>query len=128
MKACSGNICDALCCCSFSYHALLSLHYESCPVKTTAAKKLAQETGISVREAERYLDANVFLDECLRWPPLGSHHPFIMHWKPQGKKSTIGPFIRASDSPPPNETWGWSLPPWNSLGLRLGRYIMKCIN
>ena len=47
--------------------------------ETTATKKLAQETGISVRQAERCLDANVFLDECLRWAPLRTHHPFIMH-------------------------------------------------
>ena len=47
--------------------------------KTTAAKKLAQETGISFREVERYLDANVFLDKDPRWVPLGSHCPFLLH-------------------------------------------------
>ena len=46
----------------------------------TATKKLAQETGISVREAERHLDTDMFLEECLRWPLLRSHCPFIMHW------------------------------------------------
>ena len=35
--------------------------------------------GISVREAERCLDADVFLDEHPRWPPLGSHCQYIMH-------------------------------------------------
>ena len=59
MFACSGNICDALCCC-FSYHMLLNLKYESQTAKTTATKKLDQETGISVREVERCLDSNVF--------------------------------------------------------------------
>ena len=69
-------LCVVVC---FSYHALLSLKYESCMAKTTTTKKLAQETGISVREAERHLDANVFLDKYLRWVPLGSHCPFLLH-------------------------------------------------
>ena len=45
MYACSGHICNALCCCCFSYHALLSLHYETRPAKTAATKKLAQEVS-----------------------------------------------------------------------------------
>ena len=35
------------------YHTLLSLGHESCVEKTTTAKKLAQEEGISIQEAER---------------------------------------------------------------------------
>ena len=77
MYACSGHICDALCCC-FSYHALLGLHYESCLAKTTNTKKLAQEVGISVREAERCLEADVFLDEYPKWEPGGLHHPLLL--------------------------------------------------
>ena len=79
MYACSGHICNVLCCC-FSYHALLSLHYETCLAKTAAAKKLAQEVGISVREVERCLEADVFLDKYLRWEPGGIHHPFLLQW------------------------------------------------
>ena len=45
------------------YHALLSLRYESCTAKTIAAKKLAQEEGISIWEAERQLNADTSLDE-----------------------------------------------------------------
>ena len=41
-----------------------------------ATKKLAQETGIT----ERWLDANVFLDEYLRWEPHRLHHPFLLQW------------------------------------------------
>ena len=40
-----------------------------------ATKKLAQETGIAVWEAERWLDADVFLDKYLRWEPHRLHHP-----------------------------------------------------
>ena len=48
--------------------------------KTAATKKLAQETGISVREMERYLDIDMFLDEYPRWEPGGLHHPFLLQW------------------------------------------------
>ena len=77
--ACSCSVSDVLCCCS-SYHALLSLQFESHPAKTATAKELAQEMGISVREAERCLDANVFLDEYLRWEPDELHCLFLLQW------------------------------------------------
>ena len=48
--------------------------------KTTATKKLAQETGISIYEAERWLDADVFLDKYQRWVPCRLHHPFLLQW------------------------------------------------
>ena len=69
-----------MCCCYFSYHTLLSLKYTSQTAKTTAAKELAQEMGISILEAERQLDANVFLDKYLRWEPHGLHCPFLLQW------------------------------------------------
>ena len=47
--------------------------------KTTAAKMLAQETGISIQEAERLLDADAFLDEYLQWELCGFHHLFLLH-------------------------------------------------
>ena len=91
--------------------------------------------GIFVREAERCLDTSVFLDEHWRWPPLGSHHPFIMHQmfthaKATGWKEHDQTICQASNSPPPNMTWRKSLLPWKSLGLRwlgrrLGGYIMR---
>ena len=34
--------------------------------------------GIFVREAERHLDADVFLDEYLWWEPGGLHCPFLL--------------------------------------------------
>ena len=56
-----------------------------------AAKKLAQETGISIWEAERQLDDDTFLDEYLQWEPYGFHHPFLLyrmftHNTPTGQK------------------------------------------
>ena len=50
-----------------------------------------------------------------------------------GKRSTIEPSAGEGDQPHPNDTLGWSPPPWNSLGLiwlgrRLGECIMKCTN
>ena len=54
---------DILCSCNFSYHALLSLRHESHAAKTTTVKKLSQEEGISIQEAERQLDADAFLGE-----------------------------------------------------------------
>ena len=43
-----------------------------------AAKRLAQEVGISVREAERCLEADVFLDKYPRWEPGRLHCPFLL--------------------------------------------------
>ena len=43
-----------------------------------ATENLAQIEGISVQEVEIHLDANVFLDEYLRWEPHGFHHPFLL--------------------------------------------------
>ena len=57
---------------------LFDLHYESLPAKTVAAKKLARETGISVREAERWLSAYLFLDEIPRWVSGRLHCPCLL--------------------------------------------------
>ena len=72
----SCSVSDAYCCC-FSYHTLLDLCYQHWAEKTTAAKKLWAEKGISVREAEWRLDANIFLDEIPRWEPSEPHHPYL---------------------------------------------------
>ena len=45
--------------------------------KTATAKKLGAERGISVRDMERRLDANLFLDEIPRWEPSGPHHLYL---------------------------------------------------
>ena len=45
--------------------------------KTTIAKRLGAEKGISVREVERRLDANLFLDEIPRCEPGGPHHLYL---------------------------------------------------
>ena len=42
-------------------------------------KKLAKEEGIFVREAERQLDADTFLDKYLRWEPHGCHCLFLIY-------------------------------------------------
>ena len=65
--------------------------------------------------------------------PLGHITHMSCMPKPWDKKNMIGPFIGANNSPPPNETWGQSLPPWNPSGLKqlvrsLGEYTMECIN
>ena len=93
--------------------------------------------AFSVREAERHLDADVFLDKCLRWPPLRSHCPFIMHQmfthaKAMGQKEHDWAICQDWQQPSPKQDLGAeSLPTWNLLGLkqlgrRLGGYTMKC--
>ena len=58
-------------------HAIL-FALQGQPAKTVAAKKLAQETGISVREAERQMDAYLFLVEIPRWESGGLHCPYLL--------------------------------------------------
>ena len=55
------------------------MKYKSHTAKTTTAKKLAQETGTSIWEAERCLNADAFLDEYPRWEPLRFHCSFLLH-------------------------------------------------
>ena len=45
--------------------------------KTVAAKRLAAEKNISVWEAERQLDAKLFLDEIPKWEPGGPHYSLL---------------------------------------------------
>ena len=70
------NISNTLCCYS-SYHALLELHHANKWNKNAAAKRQAQREGISVWEAEWYLDADLFLDEYPRWEASGPQHPYL---------------------------------------------------
>ena len=48
-------------------------------VKMVTAKKLAKEEGMSVQEAERWLDADTFLDEYPQWEPCGFHCLFLLY-------------------------------------------------
>ena len=74
-----------------------------------AVTKLAKEEGISVREAERQLDTNGFLDEYLRWEPCGLHHPFLIH---QMFAHTVATGWREYDLAIPQGWWQPS-PEWN---------------
>ena len=62
----------------FSYHALFDLHYESQLARTAVAKKLAPEMNMSVREAVRWLDAYLFLDEIPLWWSGRPHCPYLL--------------------------------------------------
>ena len=58
---------------------LLSLKYENHMVKTATAKRLVEEKNISVREAERQLDADAYPTECEQWVLFGLQHDFLLH-------------------------------------------------
>ena len=58
-------------CCFFSYPSLLELHYGGRMSKSQTTREWAMEVGLSVREAEERIDAELFLDEYPRWE-LGS--------------------------------------------------------
>ena len=49
--------------CLFSYHSLLELHYGGRIKKSQTAREQARETGLSMREVEWRIDAELFLDE-----------------------------------------------------------------
>ena len=65
--------------CYFSYYTLLDLWYKSQAEKTTTAKGLGAKEGISMREAEQQLDADIFLDEFPKWGLQSLQRPFILH-------------------------------------------------
>ena len=55
----------------------MDLKYDHRVGKTTVAKRLAAEKSISVWEAERWLDAKLFLDEIPKWKPGRPHHSLL---------------------------------------------------
>ena len=60
-------------------------------VKTTAAKRLVEEKGILMREAERQLNVEVYLEEHCQWLPRGLHSQFLLqrmfvHAEPMGQR------------------------------------------
>ena len=65
--------------CLFSYPSLLELHYGGRIRKSQTARDKARETGLSVREAEQRIGAELFLDEYPRWELGATHWPIILH-------------------------------------------------
>ena len=70
--------------------------------KTTAAKMLAQETGISIQEAERLLDADAFWmsicsGNCVGFTTCSYYTRCSPTPWPLGKRNTIKPSARASN-------------------------------
>ena len=53
----------------FSYTALLTLNYGGKMEKTLEARHMAQQEGLSYREAEWVVESNLFLDEYPRMEP-----------------------------------------------------------
>ena len=47
--------------------------------KSQATREWAREAGMSIREAEHWLDAKLFLDKYTRWDIRGPHHTIILH-------------------------------------------------
>ena len=65
--------------CLFSYPSLLELHYGGRIRKSQAAREQARETGLSVREAEARIDAELFFDKYPRWELGAPHWSVILH-------------------------------------------------
>ena len=47
--------------------------------KIATTKKLMEEEDVTVYEAERWLDADAFLDEYLHWGHCRLYHLYLMH-------------------------------------------------
>ena len=63
----------------FSYYRLINLKYDNCTTKTAMANRLAVDKAISVREVERWLDANAYLEEYWWWVLSRPHQEFLHH-------------------------------------------------
>ena len=66
-------------CCLFIYHNLLELHYRDRMHKSQTTGKQAIEVGLSFREAEWRLDAELFPDGYPRWELGAPHQSVILH-------------------------------------------------
>ena len=66
-------------CCLFSYPSLLELHYGGRMRKSQTAREQAREVGLSIREAEWRIDAELFLDEYPRRELGAPHQSVILH-------------------------------------------------
>ena len=88
--------------------------------KTATAKRLGAKESILMRELERQLDANIFLDEDQKWGPQSLQRPFILyqmfcHAAAHGKRECDRTIC-----------WGWrqSSPKW---GLKAEVPVMDLI-
>ena len=66
-------------CCLFSYPSLLELHYEGRLRKSQTARVQAREIGLSIREAEQRIGAELSLYEYPRWDFGALHWSIILH-------------------------------------------------
>ena len=66
-------------CCLFSYPSLLELHYGGKLRRSQTARERAREMGLSVKEAEWSIDAELFLNEYPRWELGAPHRSVILH-------------------------------------------------
>ena len=62
-----------------SYSTLLELYYGNCIWRSWVAQERAGETGISIRELERQVDLELFLDEYPQWGLGTSHQSVVLH-------------------------------------------------
>ena len=77
--------------CLFSYHSLLEWHYRDKLCKSQSTRVQPREVGLSIREAEWHLNAELILDEYPRWEIDGPHwsiilHNMFLHAAKQGRK------------------------------------------
>ena len=61
----------------FSYMTLLTIAYGSTMEKTQKAHCMAEQEGLSFREAEQVVETELFLDEYHRWN-IGSPHRLVI--------------------------------------------------
>ena len=64
---------------SFSYPALLVLIYGDRMEKTQEARHMAEQMGLSYREAKQVVESDLFLDEYPRWDLGSPHWSVILH-------------------------------------------------
>ena len=64
---------------SFSYQALSVLNYEDRMEKTREACRMAEQVGLSYREAKRVVESDLFQDEYLQWDLGSPHRSVILH-------------------------------------------------
>ena len=81
--------------CLFSYPSLLKLHYGGRLKKSQTAREQARETGLSVRETEQRIYAELFLEEYPGWELGAPHwsiilHEMFLHAAKQGQKRWKG--------------------------------------
>ena len=66
-------------CYLFSYPSLLEFHYGGRLRKSQTAREQAKEAGLSIREAEHRIDAELFLNEYPWWELGTPHQSVILH-------------------------------------------------